>query len=343
VAVAVLAVVLAVPWAAAAAAVAPGVTPDGAAPAVSDSRRQAEAAFQQRDYDRARAGFLALVASAPNDPELHLRLGWIALETGRSEEATARFEQAARLAPTNGLYTLWLARSFGVRARTEGFPNGIPLVRHFKAALLQAVAIDPGCAEARLDLVQFYLDAPGIVGGSVRKAAAAAEELARTDTYLGAVAKGKVLESEKKWDEAERTYQGAVIASPSRPEARLALGGFYQQRRRFADALGAFDALVQLNLPDRGPYRSGSVEARFHYGETAVLAGGPWERAERELEAYLRSVPDVFMPTLASAHFRLGNVLEHQGAMERARAEYAAALRLEPGHKDARKAIKRLG
>ena len=45
---------------------------------------------------------------------------------------------------------------------------------------------------------------------------------------------------------------------------------------------------------------------------------------------------------LASAHFRLGTILEKQGRAAEAREHYAASLRLDPGQPDAKEALKRV-
>jgi Flp pilus assembly protein TadD len=48
-------------------------------------------------------------------------------------------------------------------------------------------------------------------------------------------------------------------------------------------------------------------------------------------------------PNFAEPHNALGQLLEAEGRLDEARAEYAKAVELQSNHEDARAALKRLG
>jgi uncharacterized protein (DUF486 family) len=51
---------------------------------------------------------------------------------------------------------------------------------------------------------------------------------------------------------------------------------------------------------------------------------------------------DLENPSLASAHFRLGNILEKKGDSAGARGEYEVSLKIDPKQKEARAALAKL-
>src|SRR6266436_3522957 len=87
-------------------------------------------------------------------------------------------EKATALAPNNGLYHLWLGRIYGEKADRAGFLKAAGLAGKVRAEFERAVELSPKSWEARTDLAEFYLEAPGIVGGGKDKAVAQAELLA---------------------------------------------------------------------------------------------------------------------------------------------------------------------
>jgi hypothetical protein len=95
-----------------------------------------------------------------------------------------------------------------------------------------AVKLDPTSiddAEARLD---FFLDAPGIVGGGIDKARAEAARLATLDAYRGGMATARIAEREKHWPEAERLYRSLMAEYPDRTAAVDALVTILQNAKR---------------------------------------------------------------------------------------------------------------
>jgi Tfp pilus assembly protein PilF len=73
-----------------------------------------------------------------------------------------------------------------------------------------------------------------------------------------------------------------------------------------------------------------------------ALTGKNLDRAEGALRKYLQQPPKPNQPSWAGAHYRLGMIHEHRGDRARARAEFEAAVRLDPKQEDARKALDRV-
>src|ERR1700758_5653301 len=81
-------------------------------------------------------------------------------------------EHAIKLDPGKGSYHLWLGRIYGEKADRAGFFSAAGLAKKVRNSFERAVQLDPGNWEARVDLAEFYFEAPSIVGGGQDKARA---------------------------------------------------------------------------------------------------------------------------------------------------------------------------
>ncbi|HEV8629160.1 MAG TPA: tetratricopeptide repeat protein, partial [Thermoanaerobaculia bacterium] len=128
------------------------------------------------------------VAAHPKDSEATYYLGRCHFSRHDYDGAVDWLEKAAELAPKNAEYQLWLGRAYGRAAQEANMLRAAGLASHARQAYEQAVALDPGQLDARGDLVQFYLLAPGFMGGSIDKARAQAAEIQKRDAGRGASA-----------------------------------------------------------------------------------------------------------------------------------------------------------
>ena len=93
------------------------------------------------------------------------------------KKATEYFEKAIAGAPNNSECELWLGRAWGRRAEGNSLMAVVYATRA-RQSFERAVALDPHNNEAKNDLFDFYLNAPGFLGGGIDKALAAAHGIA---------------------------------------------------------------------------------------------------------------------------------------------------------------------
>ncbi|MBI1732846.1 MAG: hypothetical protein HYR49_08780 [Gammaproteobacteria bacterium] len=91
-------------------------------------------------------------------------------EAGDFELAVTILEQAVALEPGVSDYHLWLARSYGRSAEQSNWLRAMRLARRTLREFQIAVALNPGNRPAWSDLAEYYRRAPGILGGSAKKA-----------------------------------------------------------------------------------------------------------------------------------------------------------------------------
>jgi tetratricopeptide (TPR) repeat protein len=92
------------------------------------------------------------------------------------DQAAALFEQAVAQSPKSAEAHYRLGSAYGAQAQKASIFSQASLASKTRQELEQAVALDPNHVEARFALVQFYVLAPGIIGGSYDKAFAQVDE-----------------------------------------------------------------------------------------------------------------------------------------------------------------------
>jgi tetratricopeptide (TPR) repeat protein len=290
--------------------------------------------FQQHEFEKAVNAFMADLRVNSDNDEALFYLGRIAFEENRLDAAAKHFERVTALAPEKSEGFHWLGRVSGLEARALGAPRGIGAARRTRKNLEKAVALNPDNLEARADLATFYREAPLLVGGSKRAAAAQVQEIARRSPYFGALGQGDLMLADKKYDEAQRQYQSAARLEPLKPEAYFRLGMLYQRTGRYDEAFAQLEKTLQLD--------PAQMTAHFQIGKTADLSGQRLDQGEAALKTYLQCKPFYLMPTLSWAYRRLGNIYLKKGFPEKAREQYLAALRVAPDDHEAAAALKDL-
>lgn len=288
--------------------------------------------FEQGDLKKAAEFFDTAVRQHPGNVEALIYRGRIAFEENRLEEASRWFAKATEVAPRNSAAFLWLGRAAGMQAKAVGAPMGIGNARKARKSLERAVELDPKNTPARLDLITYYRQAPGIVGGSMRAAQAHTAELTKQDPYLGTVVKGELAFQEKDYESAERSYRAALELDPKRTEAYVRLGALALRNKQYDQAFAAFEKILELDPNEKQAY--------FHVGRTSDVSGQRLEQGEAALKKYLQCRPNYIMPKLTWAHRRLGNIYLKRGKRDLARREYLAALALDPNDKEASAALR---
>ncbi|HET7458767.1 MAG TPA: tetratricopeptide repeat protein [Gemmatimonadaceae bacterium] len=299
----------------------------------SQDGANAVALFEAHRYREARTAFEAEERSAPNDARSAYYLGRLALVDGNGEEGARWLERAVKREPSRADYHYWLGRAYSREALRAGKFKQMQLAGHIREEFETAVRLAPANVDARFGLMQFYLVAPGLFGGSVDKAARQAAEIQRLNPFLGHVAAAAVAEKRKDVAGAEREYLTAVGTYPDSVFGAFALVGLYERTKQYDKA---FDVL------DKVAGRPGAEATDYYVGRIAAVSGQRLDRGAQALAAYVRRDPVDGAPSLASAHYRLGMIYERQGKRDLARAEYEKTLALDPGQNEAKDALKRV-
>jgi tetratricopeptide (TPR) repeat protein len=305
------------------------------AASVSDeSIKSAIQLFEQGKYAQARDIFLAATKNNPNNAEAAYYLGRISFVEEDWESSIEWFETAVKLDGRNAVYHMWLGRAYGREAQQASIFRKPSLAGKTKSAFEKAVSLDPENVDARLYLMEFYRRAPGIAGGSKRKAREQAEEVKKRNPYQGHVVLGALYEDDEQYQLAEKEYLAAVQLRPDSSSAYFSLGSLYTTTKQYDKAFEAYAQLLRVNPR--------AVRAYYQIGRVAAISGKRLDEGEQSLKTFLQHEPRDADSWLSAAHWRLGIIYEKQGKNDLARKEYEASLRLDPKRKEAAEALEKL-
>jgi tetratricopeptide (TPR) repeat protein len=273
------------------------------------------------------------ISASPDDAASHNLLCRAYFAVGNWDRAISACEKAVTLQPNSSEYHLWLGRAYGEKADAANFFTAAGLAKRVRAEFERSVALDPKNAAARTDLAEFYLEAPGIVGGGQDKARTQAESLAKLNPAKAHWVNGRIAEKNKDTTTAEKEYRAAIDASHGGANAWLNLAGFYRKTGRFDEMR---DALLRASAAPMD-----QPEVLVDAASTLIRANRDLAFASQLLRRYLSSTTVEQAPSF-KAHYLLGSILEKQGDKQEAAKEYQTALALAKDFGHAREALTRV-
>jgi tetratricopeptide (TPR) repeat protein len=274
------------------------------------------------------------INSSPNDAEAYNLLCRAYFSMGDWDRGISACEKAIALAPNNSRYHMWLGRIYGEKADGSNFFSAASLAGKVRNEFEAAVRLDPNNVDARSDLGEFYLEAPGIVGGGRDKAEAQAQALAALDPAKAGYLKGRIAEKKKDLVAAEKEYRAAIEASHGSALTWFNLALFFKHQERWSDMEDAIQHAVSTQV-DR-------PEIIMESGEVLLRSGRNVPTAVLYLRRYLALNSKVEEAPAFKAHYLLGTALEKQGDKQGAAQEYRAALSLARNFSRAQEALDRL-
>ncbi len=164
---------------------------------------------------------------APTDAEAHNLLCRAYFQLEEWDRGISACERSVTLDPAKSFYHLWLGRIYGEKADGAGFLSAAGMAKKVRNEFERAVQLDPNSWEARTDLAEFYLEAPGIVGGGKDKTRAQADALTTLKPAMAHYILARIAEKNKNNANAEREYRAAIEVSQGGAHAwlNLALSG----------------------------------------------------------------------------------------------------------------------
>ncbi|MCX6132523.1 MAG: tetratricopeptide repeat protein [Ignavibacteriales bacterium] len=264
--------------------------------------------------------------------DAHYRLGLENMhEPSNSDRAIEHLEKAVELDKANGEYHYMLAEAYMANFQSAGLVRMPFLAPKVKAQLELAVQCDPGSTAYREALVNYYVYAPGILGGGYQKAHEQAAEISKIDSYLGMLAHAGVYAGEGESERAADLYKKAIYSRPASWQAYHHFGNYYLDLGEIDAAITMFKKYVEV-APDQ-------AESHYQLG-----------RAYQQKRMYAETIT-AFQnalgkdPSRTPLVFRIAQLHEFMGSKALAREQYQRYLSMVPSGRaadDARVKIREL-
>ncbi|MGA9803115.1 MAG: tetratricopeptide repeat protein [Terriglobales bacterium] len=301
--------------------------------ALTASAESAKELIAAGRVDEAIAELNGHLSTAPTDAESSNLLcrAYYALEDWERAESTCK--KAVALDPDNGRFHLWLGRVYGERAdRANVLAAGV-LAEKARGEFEHAVQLNPNDEDARLDLAEFYVLAPRVLGGGEQKAREQAQSIATVDPGREHWVYARIAEQKKDFATAEREYHQYIDLSKGDAQAWLNLAFFLRRQLRIEEMEQAVVKLSQAPIARR--------DTLFEASEILYRTGRSFPFATELLRRYLADGPVEAAPAF-KARYLLGLLLEKQGDKAGAAQEYRASLSLARNFGVAQQALNRV-
>ena len=179
--------------------------------AVGAPPERARELFQRTEYE---AALRLLADQREKDGATHQLIGRCHYLLGDFKKATEALEKAVDAEPGNSDYRLWLGRAWGRRAETSIFLTAPGYASKARQNFEKAVQLNPRNAEALNDLFEYYLEAPGILGGGQDKAEALTQRIKELDPAEYHYAQARLAEKRKQFQAVETELRMAMQLAP---------------------------------------------------------------------------------------------------------------------------------
>jgi tetratricopeptide (TPR) repeat protein len=290
--------------------------------------------YERGEFQRAAESLASSSQTSPDNASIHFWLGKSYMKLHKWDDAVRELEMAVQLDPARSDYHLWLGRAYGEKAARASFFTAPSWARKLRTEFETAVKLAPDNVDARFDLLEFYLEAPGIIGGGRDKAEAQVKEIFRINPRLGYTAQARVYEDMKKYGLARAELERAVREFPQQPEAYIDLAEF--QLKHGENGSAESSARIALKMHKDLP------AANLILASALIMQRKNLAEAEGSLKAMLSGPLRDGEPSFADVYYWLGEASIAQGKRAAARQAFESALRFNPEHERAKSALQKV-
>lgn len=297
--------------------------PPGSGLAPAAALTHANAALQSGEADKALWLLQSLPNGGANDAQALNLACRVEFTLAHWDAAIHDCQQAIGLDPRSSDDHLWLGRALGEKANKSSFLSAYQLGKRVLAEFQLAAQLDPRNGEALADLGEFYMEAPGVVGGGLDKAESVAEELDRVDPVRADELRAGIAGQRGDYGEAETLLKKALGISthPARQWATLAR--FYAGRQRWAEMDNAIGNCEAAQARD-----ARAAVALYDAAGVLIHVKREPDLAAKLLQEYLASPDKTEEAPAFIAYARLARLQQKLGDAANAQIALAAASEL---------------
>jgi tetratricopeptide (TPR) repeat protein len=234
--------------------------------------------YNLTDFDQS----LKVLQAAPDkDAAVYALMGRNLYMLGDYKRSTEALERAVAAAPSSSEYALWLGRAYGRRAETSSPFTAPGQASKAREYFERAVQLDPHSVEGLSDLFEYYLEAPGFLGGGMDKARALIPRMAVVNPAEGYWAEARIAEKRKEYGAAEAQLRRAIEAAPQQVGKLVDLAKLLARQGRLQEA--------DQSLARAESIAPGAPKLLYARADLYIHTGLHREQARQLLQRYLAS------------------------------------------------------
>lgn len=303
--------------------------------AQKEALKQAQTLFDNNQYQEVVILLESKRTNFPKSKDILTLLGNSYLKTNQYDEAIDVFSALVELNKESGnnFYLLGEANLQALMNNSNFFKMG-PYASATKSALQKALELKPEHIEARIQLSNYYLNAPMIAGGSTKKAKKHAEILKKYNPLKGRLLLASIHIKKGDYTDAEKIYLDMLNEGIEHNKTYYLL------------------SLVKFNMKDYKAsmdYAEQSIESfpeyitsYYQFGKSSFYANLETDKALKRLQFYIDSEKEPSNPRNHWAYLRMGEIYRSQGDKTAAKVALEKALKLKPDFDAAKKILQEL-
>lgn len=257
--------------------------------------------FKQKQFKQAKQIIERVLVKAPNNLKAIELMGDAFGHEKRWDEALEYYKTLIDRKPNVAEYHYKYGGVLGMKALQNKL-KAVGLIGDIKAAFTKAATLDKTHIPARWALVEFYMQLPGIFGGSQAKSMAYAEELEQLSKVDGYLAKGYIYEYDDEPELAETFYKKAIQEGGSLT-CFSKLTNLYIEEQEPEKAIRNIEDTQQKHQRNALHYQIGKVAAEYNV---------ELQKGERCLLIYLDNYSAEDGVPKAWAYYRLAQIYTHK-------------------------------
>jgi tetratricopeptide (TPR) repeat protein len=283
------------------------------------------ALLDTRQYAKVAQAIAGKLQTEPNNADALIAsvdLILLQADVAKYDVAITLAKQCIRSHPQNGACHEALGNGLSVSAEQNGLMEGISSLGTIRSSFEKAIELDPNNVNAKVSLMTFYLEVPGLLGGSRKKAKTLLQQTSKTNADVARLLQAKRHISD---DDLVNASASLLAIAPTadtsgaitrqQRDIMQEIGLAFIQQSDFTAAESTFRWLIN---------RHAEFAAAYLGLGRALLAQGKAHEALPLLEQSLRLEPS------AAVHYRLGKTWQALGDSTKAKAAFDRALAFTP-------------
>jgi len=177
---------------------------------------KAQQLFEEGKLEQAKPIFESLLKKNPSNIKIIESLGDIAGRSKDWDEALLYYGKLKKAKPSEANFYFKYGGVLGMKALEVNKFKALGMIDEVQSNFEKAIELNPKHIEARWALIELYLQLPGILGGSEKKAIQYSNELFQISTVDGYLSRGHIDEYFKRYAKAEQQYKKAIAVGNSK-------------------------------------------------------------------------------------------------------------------------------